>query len=381
MPKPRATLLVPLYEASHLVPDLIASIAAQVASFDAAAFGPMRILCVDNASTDATVTVLHEHLTQHGLTNCTDILVNPENLGLAKSLNRGLAAVTTDFVVTCHADCRFATPGYVTTMVALLVGDDSIAAATGVPMLDAAKCSRVDRLYAASNLMDLADPGAAQSDEVVDVGFAEGRCDIFRMDAMRRAGFYDTRVRLAGEDQLLAARCVAMGYRVVQHRGLVYFLGLSPQQDSLRRVIAHQRRLGQPIVLLVTQPGVLNGATGERAGRNRRSRSLLRMLQLASAGSLALMAVGVFARRLFKPALMLFALIAALRQWQMQRAGGVSLTPGDRAMLVALQPVLDVAWATGFAEGAASYLTHRHAPSIAVDLPNSDAVDAVSGGV
>lgn len=357
----------------------MASIAAQRADFDEAAFGPLRVLFVDNASTDATLAVLQEHLTQHGLTDCTDVLANSVNLGLAKSLNRGLAAVTTDFVITCHADCRFATTGYVTTMVALLVGDGQIAAATGVPMLDAKKCSRVDRLYAASNLMDLADPDAPLSDEVVDVGFAEGRCDIFRMDAMRQAGFYDTRVRLAGEDQLLAARFVAMGYRVVQHRGLVYFLGLSPQQDSLRRVIAHQRRLGQPIVLLVTQPGVLKGATGERAGRNRRSRSLLRMLQLASAGSIALVAAGVFARRLFKPALVLFGLIAALRQWQMQRAHGVSLTPADRAMLVALQPVLDVAWATGFSEGAAAHLMKRNACSGSVG-PSHDDVVVTSGG-
>ena len=351
--------MVPVFNTARLIPGLMKSIATQVATFDEGSYGPLRVLMIDNCSADGTVGAIHSAASEHGLSHLVDVIENPSNLGLARSLNTGLAAIDTDFVLTCHADCRFLTPDYVTQAVRLLSDDNSLAAVTGVPVLDD-EATMIDRLYAASNLMDLGavdDPRLFDSGLVQEIGFAEGRCDAFRMDALRQAGFYDVRVRLAGEDQLMAARFVEAGYRVVQHRGLLYVLGLSPQQDSLMRTVAHQRRLGQPAAFILSHPGVSAGALGARAGKNRRSRSLLRAAQALNVLGLAWLASRLLPGRsrslryVVGPLLVIVA-ASSVRQAQMQTAPGVRLTARDRVMLLVMQPLWDGAWAEGFVEGA-----------------------------
>lgn len=63
---------------------------------------PERIICVDDASTDTTAEVLAAW--QRRLGSQLSVIRNARNLGLTKSLNRGLAAVATRYTARIDAD-------------------------------------------------------------------------------------------------------------------------------------------------------------------------------------------------------------------------------------------------------------------------------------
>jgi Glycosyl transferase family group 2 len=259
--------------------------------------------------------------------------------------------VETDYVLTCHGDCRFGSEDYVARAVELLDENPDVAVVSGQSIADVETgLSRAEKVYLAANLMDVFPDG---DKDLVPVGFAEGRCDSFRMTALRAVGFYDTTLRTAGEDQVLAARMRARGYRVCRAPGLRYYLSVSTAQDSPMKLVRHARLFGRvhPYLLLANR-GTLAGAAGAQAGRNRSNRSLLRALQLAGGVSWAWLAASLATRRSPTPPLVLIAgttfAKSALFARYVRRLGFGAL---DLATLAAIQPALDLSYAAGFLKG------------------------------
>jgi len=136
-----------------------------------------------------------------------------------------------------------------------------------------------------ANLMDIL-PAGGDADVLEPTGFAEGRCDGFRVAALAEIGYYDSRLKLAGEDQLLAARLRAKGWTVHKAPALTYVMSLSAQQDSLWKLLRHQQMFGRahPFILLANR-GTAAGIAGDSAGGNRTARMILRVVQLLGAAS------------------------------------------------------------------------------------------------
>ena len=125
-------------------------------------------------------------------------------------------------------------------MLALIEAHPRAAAITGQPGLPpGARLPFVEKLNVVANLMVIFPADTAN--ELIPVGFAEGRCDVFRVEALREAGLYDTRLRVSGEDQVLAAKLREKGYEVYQAPGLTYHLSVSAEQDSALKILRHQR--------------------------------------------------------------------------------------------------------------------------------------------
>ncbi len=186
------------------------------------------------------------------------------------------------------------------------------------------------------------------------VGFAEGRCDVFRVEALRAVGGYDTHLRVSGEDQVLAAKLRRAGWEIWQAPRLVYYLSVSGEQDSVAKLVRHQRLFGRtdPYILFAV-PGSHDGLIGTRAGRNRRRRALLRASQVAACGVYALAVVSLV---LAWPRL---ALGERPRWPSSPRAsccsggtrGPCACGRREVARLALVQPLLDVAFTEGLIEG------------------------------
>lgn len=341
-------MIFPLYNATTTVPGLVASIAAQRHPDGRAQAEWLDVIFIDNASRDDTIAVLERALEGADLGAAVRVVQNPENLGLARSFNRALGMTETEFVLTCHADCQFGSDTYVASMLALLGSHPEAAVITGQPTAGA-NLSRVEKVYLAANLMDLFPPEAET--ELVPVGFAEGRCDGFRMEALRKVGFYETALRRAGEDQVMAARLREAGYVLYQAPHLRYFLSVSSDQDSLTKLIHHARLFGRvyPYILLKT-PGTLAGIAATDAGKNRHRRATLRALQLTTGGA----ALGAaFAKRGRRAGWM-----AGLAGLSVARAAlfrpyvrHLKMGSNDVTALALMQPPLDAAFYLGLAEG------------------------------
>jgi len=349
---PRVTVVFLLYNAAAEVPGLVESLVRQRHPAYESQSGWLDTVFVDDASSDGTVEAVRRALAAAGDPAHYRLLAHLRNLGLAGTLNEVFAQASTPFVLTCHLDCRFGSDGYVASMLELIERQPDAAAITGQPRLPpGARLPFAEKLNVVANLMDVVPASAAA--ELVPVGFAEGRCDVFRVEALRGVGLYDTRLRVSGEDQVLAAKLRANGYEIYQAPGLIYHLSVSAEQDSVGKLLRHQRLFGRttPYIVLAV-PGSLAGLVGRQAGANRSRRTLLRATQLAGTAAYALALLSLLAGW---PAWLwggAIGLVAAARfALQARHAWAVRLSAGEWLAFAALQPAFDLVFSVGMLEG------------------------------
>jgi len=350
---PRVTVVFLLYNAECAVPALVAALMRQERPGVASQADWLEAIFVDDASKDDTRGALlraeAECLNPAHWRN----VFNPANLGLAATLNRTLALVRTPLALSCHLDCLFGTPTYVSSMVDLMDAHPRAGAITGKPKIpEGGDLPFAEKVNLVANLMDILPPEERNGD-VVPVGFAEGRCDIFRMAALEAAGFYDTALRTAGEDQVVAARMRAKGYEVFQAPHLPYVLSVSEEQDTVGKLLRHQRLFGRahPYILLRTRHAS-EGVAGERAGANRRARLFLRVQQAGSTAALVLaLALALTGASAWGPGFVLAAVVAIKLALFRQHLRAVAMSAVERGAFLALQPALDASYTLGLAQG------------------------------
>lgn len=348
----RITAIFLLYNAAHTVRELVRSLVAQTDPRCSNQSEWLQAIFVDDCSRDETVELLRRELAAVGSPPHYRVILNEQNLGLAETLNKVLQQVDTPLALTCHCDCFFGRPDYIAAMRDLLCRHPDAALITGQPRLTPERpIPFVEKVNAVVNLMDVIPDGA--SEEVRPIGFAEGRCDGLRMAALEAVGLYRTTLRTCGEDQLLAAALRAKGYQVMQAPALTYDLLLSEEQNTLYKLVQHQRLFGRthPFILL-RRRRTFEGGLSRRAGRNRNSRAILRGLQLISAALYLLGGAALIAGAPAWIALAPLALAIAGRLF-ISRNHLRLVRPGllELAGIWGLQPVFDIVYAVGFAQG------------------------------
>jgi GT2 family glycosyltransferase len=352
VPSPRITVVFLLYQAAHVVPALVEGLARQTREGHSNQSEWLEALLMDDASTDGTAQAVEASLLALGSPPNYRLVVNPANLGLAGTLNKALGLVRTPYVLTCHLDCRFGSEDYVASMLDLIDRHPDAAAITGQPTVSLDAAPRLaEKLNIVTNLMDIFPIDSA--DELVRVGFAEGRCDVFRVEALRAVGFYDTQLRTAGEDQVLAARLRERGYEVYQAPRLVYHLSVSGEQDTVWKLLRHQRLFGRvhPYLMLRVN-GTRAGVVGRQAGPNRTARALLRVTQVVASTAYLVVVVALLAGApawLWAGVLGLVVLAKAALFGRHLRA--VRLGPAELLGFVLVQPALDLSYTVGLAQG------------------------------
>ena len=357
------TIAFLLYNAADEVPSLVESLVRQRHPSFERQSDWLEAVFVDDASRDETAAAVRKALAGAGDPLHVRFVRHDRNLGLAATLNEQLTDVRTPFLLTCHLDCRFGSDGYVAAMLELAERHPEAAAITGQPTLpSSALMPFAEKLNVVVNLMDvLPEPTAA---EFVPVGFAEGRCDLFRVEALRAVGLYDTRLRVSGEDQVLAARLRAKGYAIYKAPRLAYRLSVSSEQDSPAKLLRHQRLFGRttPYILLAVE-GSLGGLVGPLAGANRVRRALLRAAQLACGTALGFAALSFLSGYPVWPWLAAFGLATAGKlAVQLPHLLAVQLSVRESLAYTALQPALDLAFTIGILEGMALLARGRARP-------------------
>lgn len=361
----RITVIVLLYRAAREVRGLLDALSRQWHPDRLEQAEWLEAIFMDDASGDDTPAVLAEALRAIGSPPHYRVVVNPRNLGLAATLNEALGLARTPYVLTCHLDCRFGRDDYVAAMLDLLERHPDAAAITGQPVTrDPREMPFAERLNVVTNLMDVF-PAEAAEGELRPVGFAEGRCDAFRLEALRAVGFYDTTLRTAGEDQVLAARLRAKGYEVYQAPGLPYQLSVSSEQDTVARLLRHQWLFGlaHPYILLRTR-GAGAGVAGGRAGRNRRARALLRLTQVGATGACVLAAAALAGGAPGSALGLLLAVVLAKGALFARHLRAIPFSPVEHVRFWLAQPLLDAAYTIGLLQGLWRALPGREPRSI-----------------
>jgi hypothetical protein len=314
---------------------------------------------VDNGSTDDTGRILAEEVAKAGSPAHWRIVTNSPNLGYAGAVNKAFRLADTPYALTCHCDCLFGSEEYVATLLELLERHPKAAAITGQPAFPAGRpLPFAEKVNLVANLMDVFP--VETSEELVPVGFAEGRCDAFRLQAVEAAGYYDTSHHSAGEDQILSARMRAAGYEVYQAPRLSYLLSVSAEQDTVGKLVRHTELFGEKHPILILRGGAGAGALGGPAGANRRARSLLRFSHLAAVVAYLALPLGLVAGVSPFVAGLPLAAVAALKAWLFARhLRAVRFSARELVKFVLLQPVLDAVYTWGFVRGLAYALRGR----------------------
>ena len=344
------TVVFLLYNAEQTVPMLVRALSRQQCD-GAPQEAWLEALFVDDCSRDRTLEVLERCLDEHGRPRHWRVVRHATNLGLAATLNECFGLVTTPFVLTCHCDCEFGTERYVSRMTELASARGDAGAITGKPTVASDRALPfAERVNIVANLMDVLPPRTTS--ELVPVGFAEGRCDIFRLEAVRRVGLYDTTLRTAGEDQVLAARLRQAGYEVYQAPQLPYRLSVSDEQDTVLKVVRHQRLFGRahPYILIRARRAS-RGVAGPRAGRNRQSRLLLRLQQVASTGVLGLALVSAALQQYALAVALVVAILIAKALLFRDHLAFVRFSVREILAFAALQPLMDASYTWGLGQG------------------------------
>jgi GT2 family glycosyltransferase len=347
----RITVVFLLYHAPRFVAGLVDAISRQRHPRFPAAADWLRVMFVDNGSTDDTGRLLAEAVAKAGAPSHWQIVTNTPNLGYAGAVNKAFRLAETPYALTCHCDCLFGSEEYVATMLDILERHPRAAAVTGQPAFpDGQPLPFAEKLNLVANLMDIFP--VETRDELVPVGFAEGRCDAFRLEAVRSAGYYDTSHHSAGEDQILSARMRAAGYEVYQAPRLRYLLSVSDEQDTIGKLVRHTELFGEKHPILILRGDAGAGAVGGPAGANRRARSLLRFSHLAAVSAWLAVPLGLLVGVSPPMAVLPLALVALLKLWLFARhLRAVRFSAGELAAFVFLQPVLDFAYTWGFVRG------------------------------
>lgn len=259
------TVVIPAYRCATTLPPVLDALFAQTTP-------PERIIVVDDASPDDLPSALAPYASR------IEILRHPTNLGLARSYNDGLRAVSTPFSMTLHSDCVLE-PRYLEALWDALRRHPEWGAATGQYIFpDVLRMSSTDRLYLALNLIPRA-PLYAPGEEST-LSFLEGKADLFRTDYLRQVGYFDESFVLTSEDQDLSAKFRARGWAIGVVGSARFRSAFGGTQDSVAKVLRKQRTYarGQSLIFLRHRRNMVNASNA-----NRNARAFHRLAQLASA--------------------------------------------------------------------------------------------------
>ncbi|MEV6071960.1 glycosyltransferase family 2 protein [Nocardia sp. NPDC052001] len=209
-------IIVLTYNSARLLPDCIASIREQTVA------DQVRILVIDNASTDDTLTVAREL----GI----EPIANTRNIGFAAAINQAAAMGTGDYVALLNPDAALGDPKCLETMRATLADDGIGIVGTrmvtgGAPYPNGRRFPSTT-IAARHAIMGVLRPGNTASqeyfgeafgrpdaDQIVD--WVSGCCLMMRRPLWEQMGGFDTRYWMYLEDADLAWRLNQLGYATV----------------------------------------------------------------------------------------------------------------------------------------------------------------------
>lgn len=202
---PLVSVLILVYNEEKLVPTAIKSVLSQD-------YPNLEIIVVDNGSVDNTYNVVKKYTTDKRV----KIVHIPKNIGIARALNKGLSHCSGEYFLYLQDDCS-------------LVGKDWIKKA-----LDDFKDPKVavvaGGLYIREEdfrrqgvweqIFMLLRQQLFDQTKIEEINFDEGRAAVYKIDILKKIGFFSQKLRASGEDVLACYRIRNLGYKLIRDPNL-----------------------------------------------------------------------------------------------------------------------------------------------------------------
>lgn len=331
------SVIIPAYACAGSLPKVLDALLNQT-------LPPQEIIVVNDQSPDdleASIAPYQERIIY---------IKNPTNKGLARTCNVGLQRATGDYLMTLHSDCVL-DPRYIETLLDTLQSRPDAAAVTGQYRFENFhKLSLPDQLFAAFNALPV-DQGP-HLNAVEEIGFLEGKADLFRGALLREVGFFNEKLILTAEDQDLSVRLRQRGFRIFQCLSCHFTVCFSATQDSLKKVLRKQYTYarGQAYILLKHGTGSL-----KPGNKNRDHRALHRSSQIGSALLLWLLLLLAPRSKTIRWTIVILYILRVGHYASLAK----SLAPRNRLLAACLGPVCDSLYTAGLIEGATKTITRK----------------------
>ncbi|WAJ28167.1 glycosyltransferase [Antarcticirhabdus aurantiaca] len=218
---PPVTVVAAAHNESHIIPAMIEAVDAAAAQYG----GSVKLIVVDNASTDDTAALAEAGIDR--LRFCNGTVLSEKRLGKARALNTGLAAVQKDFVLRIDADTLVGPSNIARAMTYFVEDRVGIVGGLSMPPGD----GPFDRARAIEVLMrsGVHQVGFNSFEAIVGI---PGMFALYRTEALRRQGGFATGIN--GEDTDASLRIGELGYRIIEDPAIVYVSEVPANLANLR---------------------------------------------------------------------------------------------------------------------------------------------------
>lgn len=212
----------------------------------------VEVIVIDNVSTDTTVKIVKQFARSHKKIHIR-VIVNKENLMVARSFNNGIRAAKTPLIVAMHGDCMFATSNELSVLVKPLLTCPSVIATYGFtenPLWIWEQYSFWEKCLFAP------DTGRSTPGLV-------GKIDCYRKEFLLSIAGYDEHgyANYGGEDADLHMRLKHVG-NIIQTNARVYHLHYLHKDFSLRDWVAKKKATAETYGRLLRTHGRSIGIAG-----------------------------------------------------------------------------------------------------------------------
>jgi biofilm PGA synthesis N-glycosyltransferase PgaC len=199
------TVLIAAYNEEKAIADTIDSILRQQYA------GPVRIIVIDDGSTDATAKIVNEYVARtNWKPNNVKLILLPRNGGKSAALNRGLQEVDTEFMLTIDADTYLYKDALSNIVKTMVYSNIRMGAVAGTILVRNSRENFLTRMQEWDYFHGIAVIKRAQS-LYHGTLVAQGAFSIYRTEAVRSVGGW---ANLVGEDIVLTWALRSANYRV-----------------------------------------------------------------------------------------------------------------------------------------------------------------------
>jgi len=225
----KVSVIIPAYNEERNIGKTIKSVLKQN-------YKNLEIILVDDCSRDKTSEV--------GKKLGVKVLRNKINLGLAKTLNRGIKIARGKIVITLHADCELVGKDWIKKIIGVFDKHKNVAAVTGniIPFFEN-KMTTLDKV----SLYFLGAYEKIDSKNIYEKDILTNKCDAYKKEALKKVNFFNERFKTSGEDIDLCCKLKKRKYRLMSNPACRVRMRFSSQQNSFFKYLKKRITYGKVI--------------------------------------------------------------------------------------------------------------------------------------
>jgi len=288
---PNVSAVIPTYNGEKTVEKSILSLLKQD-------YPMLNIMIIDDGSTDKTLSILEKY------NRNIKIIKNEENLGLSKTLNKGIKlAGDGEFLFILHDDCELVGNCWISSAIRHF-SNEKVGAVCGefcVP--DPSQLRLAQKIFLVLNNEIFFER------DVKKVPFSLLKADLFRLDALRKVGGFSSpgNSKFGMEDQIMGSKFKNTGHLILKDPSLKVYTHVGSRQDTFDRLLKKEYLYGKS-----TAWALINKLAEVNAGESQQFKRKIRYRQLKLA-SVTLSTICLITSLVWQPLLFVIPLIQLIQ--------------------------------------------------------------------